>query len=92
MIDTIKLIFEEHKQYKKQIFKLAKSDLVRTYKGAALGWSWAVIKPMVTIFVFWFGFTVGLRSGKPVEGYKDGLLGILLNQQLSRGIHLLKML
>lgn len=69
MIETIKLIFDEHRQYKKQIFKLAKSDLVRTYKGAALGWSWAVIKPMVTIFVFWFGFTVGLRSGKPVEGY-----------------------
>lgn len=69
MIETIKLIIEEHKSYKKQIFKLAKSDLVKTYNGAALGWSWAVIKPMVTIFVFWFGFTVGLRSGKPIEGY-----------------------
>lgn len=69
MIDTIKLIIEEHKSYKRQIFKLAKSELVKTYNGAALGWSWAVIKPMVTIFVFWFGFTVGLRSGKPIEGY-----------------------
>ena len=24
---------------------------------------------MVTLFVFWFTFTVGLRQGKPIEGY-----------------------
>lgn len=68
-MNIIKQIIEEHISYKNQIFKLAKSDLIKTYSGAALGWSWAVIKPMITIFVFWFGFTVGLRSGKPVEGY-----------------------
>ena len=69
MIDTIKLIFQEHKSYKPQIFMLAKSDLIKTYRGAALGWAWAVIKPMVTLFVFWFAFSVGLRHGAPVEGY-----------------------
>ena len=68
-METVKLIIEEHKSFNKQIFKLAKSDLIKTYRGAALGWSWAVIKPMVTLFVFWFAFTVGLRSGKPVEGH-----------------------
>ena len=62
-------IVNEHIQFRKQIIKLAKSDLSKTYSGAALGWAWAVVQPMVTIFVFWFGFTVGLRSGKPVEGY-----------------------
>lgn len=66
---TIKQIFNEHKSFKNQIFKLAKSDLFKTYRGAALGWAWAVVKPMITLFVFWFAFTVGLRSGKPVEGY-----------------------
>lgn len=69
MIETIKLIIQEHISYKEQIFKLAKSDLVKTYRGAALGWAWAVIKPTITLFVFWFAFTVGLRHGKPVEGY-----------------------
>lgn len=68
-LETIQLIIDEHKSYSSQIFMLAKSDLVKTYKGSALGWSWAVIKPMTTIFVFWFCFTIGLRSGKPVDGY-----------------------
>ena len=66
---ALREIIDEHIQFKSQIFKLAKSDLHKTYSGAALGWSWAVVQPMVTIFVFWFGFTVGLRTGKPIEGY-----------------------
>lgn len=48
---------------------LAKSDLLKTYRGAAFGWAWAVVKPLMTLFVFWFGFTVGLRHGKPENGY-----------------------
>lgn len=68
-METIRQIVDEHKSFKKQIFKLAKSDLIKTYRGAALGWAWAVVKPMITLFVFWFAFTVGLRAGKPVEGY-----------------------
>lgn len=68
-METLKTIFEEHKSFKKQIFILAKSDLINTYRGAALGWVWAVIKPMVTLFVFWFAFSIGLRHGKSVEGY-----------------------
>ena len=69
MLDSILLISEEHRQYHKQIFKLAKSDLIKTYRGAALGWAWAVVKPTITLFVFWFAFSVGLRSGKPIAGY-----------------------
>lgn len=68
-METLKLIIEEHISFKSQLIKLAKSDLVKTYRGAALGWWWAVIKPMMTVFVFWFAFTVGLRSGKPINGY-----------------------
>lgn len=66
---TIKEILKDHWKYRKQLVKLAKSDIIKTYKGAALGWAWAVIKPAVTIFVFWFAFSIGLRSGRPVEGY-----------------------
>lgn len=62
-------IIRDHKNYIQQIFKLAKSDLLKTYRGAALGWSWAIIKPTVTIFVYWFAFTIGLRAGKDVAGY-----------------------
>lgn len=68
-METIKMIIEEHRLYKDQIIMLAKSDLIKTYRGAALGWAWALIKPMVTLFVFWFAFSIGLRSGKSIEGY-----------------------
>ena len=68
MSDFINII-KEHIQYRQQIFKLAKADIVKTYRGAALGWSWAVIKPAVSIFVYWFTFEIGLRSGRPVNGF-----------------------
>lgn len=66
---TIIQIIQEHIQYKEQIIMLSKSDLVKTYRGAALGWAWAIIKPLITLLVFWFAFSIGLRHGKPVEGY-----------------------
>lgn len=66
---TLSKIIKEHISYKNQIVKLAKADLLKTYRGAALGWAWAIIKPAVTIFVYWFAFTVGLRAGKDVNGF-----------------------
>lgn len=62
-------IIKSHIEYRQQILKLAKADLVKTYRGAALGWSWAVIKPAVTIFVYWFAFSIGLRMAKDISGY-----------------------
>lgn len=68
-MNTIKEILKDHYDYRKQLFKLAKTEIIKTYKGAALGWSWAIIRPAIQIFVFWFAFSIGLRHGKPVEGY-----------------------
>ncbi|MBQ1530050.1 MAG: ABC transporter, partial [Clostridia bacterium] len=56
-------IYHEHIDYRKQTLKMAKTDLVRTYRGSALGWSWAVIKPVITIFIYWFAMSMGLRHG-----------------------------
>lgn len=68
-LDALKRIFLEHIEWHKQIFKLAKSDIIKTYSGAALGWSWALIKPTITILVFWFAFTYGIRAGSGANGY-----------------------
>lgn len=63
-------IIKEHIEYRQQIFKLAKADIAKTYRGAALGWAWAVIKPAMTIFVYWFTFIVGIKDGtKVVNGF-----------------------
>lgn len=68
-MNTIKTIILDHKTYRAQILKLAKADILKTYRGSALGWAWAIIKPVVTIFVFWFAFSYGLRSGDDVNEY-----------------------
>ncbi len=68
-MNTLVNIIKEHLEYRKQIFKLAKADLIKTYRGAALGWMWAIIKPTVTIFVYWFAFAIGLRVSSDVNGY-----------------------
>lgn len=68
-IDTFKEIVSDHIKWRKQILQLAKSNLIKQYRGAAFGWAWAIIRPSITIFVFWFAFSIGLRHGKPVEGY-----------------------
>ena len=54
----LKNVIKDHIEYRQQIFKLAKADLVKTYRGAALGWAWAIIKPAVTIFVYLFAFSI----------------------------------
>ena len=69
MLKILKQIIKDHIEYRKQIFKLAKADLAKTYRGSALGWSWAIVKPVVTIFVYWFAFSIGLRAGKSVNEY-----------------------
>lgn len=62
-------IINEHKAYTEQTVKMARSDLVRTYRGSALGWSWAIIKPVITIFIYWFAMSLGLRKGQPHGDY-----------------------
>jgi len=63
------LILKENLYFRRQILKLSKSELIKTYKGAALGPAWAVIKPAITIFVFWFAFALGLRTGSTKDGF-----------------------
>ncbi len=69
MLKTFKEIVKEHIKYRRQLIKLAKSDLDKQYKGSVLGIAWAIIRPAIVIFVFWFGFTFGLRKGRDIDGY-----------------------
>lgn len=55
-------------QSRKLILSLAKNDFKTKYAGSYLGIVWAFIQPIVTIFVYWFVFSVGLKSGN-VDNY-----------------------
>ena len=65
-IDIFVLNIKEHVGNMPQILQLSIADLKKTYTGAALGWAWAVIKPVVTIFVYWFAIAIGLRQNSNV--------------------------
>jgi teichoic acid transport system permease protein len=66
---TLTEILKDHFIWRRQIFKLAKSDIIKTYSGSALGWAWAVIKPTILVAIFWFVFTIGLRMTPGAEGF-----------------------
>jgi len=60
-------IAKEHKGFGKQILLLAKNELIKKYKGAVIGPFWAVVKPLFTLFVYWFAFDIGLRKAGAVH-------------------------
>ncbi|MGN9078256.1 ABC transporter permease [Oliverpabstia intestinalis] len=51
-------------QNRKLILNLAKNDFKTKYAGSYLGIVWAFVQPVVTIVVYWFVFSVGLKAGK----------------------------
>lgn len=61
-------IFKEHSHNWRQIMLLARTELQKTYKGALLGTGWALVKPLLTLFVYWFAFEFGIRSGGSFGG------------------------
>lgn len=72
---TIKYVFQtlvdivgDNYRWGKQIFRLAKFELVKKSRGAVLSWAWFFIKPAVYIFCFWFALEIGLRAGGVAEG------------------------
>ena len=48
---------------RKLVLSLAKNDFKTKYAGSYLGIVWAFIQPIVTILVYWFVFSVGLKAG-----------------------------
>ncbi len=63
------LNLKEHYENRSQVLRLSVADLKKTYHGAALGWAWAIIKPVVTVFVYWFAIEIGLKKGGDINGY-----------------------
>lgn len=65
-------IFNEHRHFGRQTLLLAKNELIKTYKGAVIGPLWAIVKPMFTLFVYWFAFTVGIKNMSSVSATIHG--------------------
>lgn len=53
-------------QSRKLLGNLAKNDLKSRFAGSYLGIVWSFIQPIVTVFVYWFVFQIGLRNSSVV--------------------------
>ena len=50
---------------RKVVRALARNDFKVRYSGSYLGVAWGFIQPVVTILVYWFVFSVGLKASRP---------------------------
>lgn len=68
MFRTFAQIIQENWAWRKQAWNLAVIDLVKTYRGAALGWIWLFVKPAVYIGVYYFTLAIGMKSADQING------------------------
>lgn len=61
-------IFKSNIKNRKKSLAMAKMTLKKRYSGSALGVGWSLVKPILFIFVYWFGIQIGIRGGKPMDG------------------------
>ncbi len=61
-------IIREHKNFYRQIIGLSWLDMRREYRGAALSWAWAIIRPLVFLGVYFFTMKFGMRVSVSKEG------------------------
>lgn len=50
----------------RRTYAMAQVTLTKRHSGAALGVTWALVKPAVYVAAFWFAVAVGIRGNKPM--------------------------
>ena len=63
LLDSIRLVFSEHKNNRKQIIEMSKSDLKKQYSGTVIGYFWPLVKNLIFVFAYWFTIEIGLKGG-----------------------------
>lgn len=69
MFESIRAVTKEIVANRKRLFRLASYDIKAQYSGTKLGFLWNFLNPALQIFVYWFVFSVGLRTSAPRDGY-----------------------
>lgn len=62
-------IIKEHINNFSMLLNLAIIDLTKTYKNSKFGFLWAIFKPSIKIFTYYFMLVIGLKASKNVAGY-----------------------
>lgn len=59
MLEIVKSFFK----YRTVVWSLAKNDIKSRYLGSTLGSVWIFLLPLVNLFIMWFAFEHGLKTG-----------------------------
>lgn len=59
------------------LFNLAKNDFKTRFAGSYFGIFWAFVQPVVTIILYWFVFSVGLKAGRAGGGQYPFVLWLI---------------
>lgn len=65
---TLATIVKDNWEWRGQIWNLALFEIKKQSRGAALGWAWFLVQPIIYVFCFWFAIDVGLRAGRTPPG------------------------
>jgi len=63
---TAKKLFRDSWDNRSITWQLSLQKIVKQYKGAGLGVAWAILQPLMFVFIFWIAIEFGLRGGRDV--------------------------
>ncbi len=65
-VSDFRELFRVNKTYLKRTVAMSRVMLEKRYSGSALGFGWAIVKPTLFIFVFWFAVALGIRGSSTI--------------------------
>ena len=65
---TLATILKDNWEWRGQIQRLAIFELKKQSRGAAFGWGWFFVQPLMYVFCFWFAIEIGLRAARVATG------------------------
>ena len=75
MLKTLTTWLSENWEWRSQIWRLSKFEIIKKSRGTLLSWGWFIIKPAMYVFCFWFALEIGLRGAR--AGATEGVPYIL---------------
>ena len=65
---VLKEYFDTRFRIRRQLKTIGIAKLKQRYTGAALGWAWAILRPAINIFIYWFAISMGFRAARDIDG------------------------
>ena len=78
MLGTIVEIARDKWEWRRHVVRLSRFELLKRSRNSTLSWAWLIIKPLMTIFCYWFALYMGFRRGQDMgEGMPPYILWLI---------------